>query len=94
MGRLLMMPLTNTISYSEAYQQGLAKKGSKGQEVAKAEVVIPANFLCPICEEMMTDAVKTPCCGTNYCDKCELTAIPLLYSIAFHRRISTSGHVL
>uniref|UniRef100_A0A3Q4AKX5 Retinoblastoma binding protein 6 n=1 Tax=Mola mola TaxID=94237 RepID=A0A3Q4AKX5_MOLML len=31
---------------------------------------IPDELLCPICNDLMTDAVVIPCCGNSYCDDC------------------------
>ncbi|XP_034443294.1 E3 ubiquitin-protein ligase RBBP6-like [Hippoglossus hippoglossus] len=36
---------------------------------------IPDELLCPICNDLMTDAVVIPCCGNNYCDDCIRTAL-------------------
>ncbi|NXL54357.1 RBBP6 ligase, partial [Podilymbus podiceps] len=36
---------------------------------------VPEEFLCLICEEIMTDAVVIPCCGNSYCDECIRTAL-------------------
>ncbi|CAB1452202.1 unnamed protein product [Pleuronectes platessa] len=31
---------------------------------------IPSELLCPICKDLLTDAVVIPCCGNSYCDDC------------------------
>uniref|UniRef100_A0A8K9XB70 CCHC-type domain-containing protein n=1 Tax=Oncorhynchus mykiss TaxID=8022 RepID=A0A8K9XB70_ONCMY len=31
---------------------------------------IPDELLCPICNDLMSDAVVIPCCGNSYCDDC------------------------
>ena len=31
---------------------------------------IPKEFQCPLCLKSLTDAVKMPCCKTNYCNNC------------------------
>uniref|UniRef100_A0A3B4Z4Y0 RB binding protein 6, ubiquitin ligase n=1 Tax=Seriola lalandi dorsalis TaxID=1841481 RepID=A0A3B4Z4Y0_SERLL len=36
---------------------------------------IPDELLCPICNDLMTDAVVIPCCGNSYCDDCIRTAL-------------------
>nr|XP_043883662.1 E3 ubiquitin-protein ligase RBBP6-like [Solea senegalensis] len=36
---------------------------------------IPDELLCPICNDLMTDAVVIPCCGNSYCDECIRTAL-------------------
>uniref|UniRef100_A0AAZ3S5Z0 CCHC-type domain-containing protein n=1 Tax=Oncorhynchus tshawytscha TaxID=74940 RepID=A0AAZ3S5Z0_ONCTS len=39
---------------------------------------IPDELLCPICNDLMNDAVVIPCCGNSYCDDCELTHTQLV----------------
>lgn len=34
---------------------------------------IPDELLCPICNDLMTDAVVIPCCGNSYCDDCKFS---------------------
>uniref|UniRef100_A0A8C4IS00 E3 ubiquitin-protein ligase RBBP6 n=1 Tax=Dicentrarchus labrax TaxID=13489 RepID=A0A8C4IS00_DICLA len=36
---------------------------------------IPDELLCPICNDLMTDAVVIPCCGNSYCDDCIRTTL-------------------
>ncbi|AWP05381.1 putative E3 ubiquitin-protein ligase RBBP6-like [Scophthalmus maximus] len=36
---------------------------------------IPDELLCPVCNDLMTDAVVIPCCGNSYCDDCIRTAL-------------------
>ncbi|XP_061882581.1 E3 ubiquitin-protein ligase RBBP6-like [Entelurus aequoreus] len=36
---------------------------------------IPDELLCPICNDLMTDAVVIPCCGNSYCDECIRTTL-------------------
>ncbi|KAG7506372.1 E3 ubiquitin-protein ligase RBBP6-like [Solea senegalensis] len=35
----------------------------------------PEELLCPICNDLIRDAVTTPCCGYSYCDECIRTAL-------------------
>lgn len=30
----------------------------------------PDDLLCPICKQVYTDAVITPCCHNSFCDEC------------------------
>ena len=39
--------------------------GGKGPPVA-----VPDEFKCPICAELITDAVLISCCQTSFCDSC------------------------
>jgi len=32
---------------------------------------IPGELLCIICNDLLTDAVVIPCCGSSYCDECK-----------------------
>ncbi|XP_060939390.1 E3 ubiquitin-protein ligase RBBP6-like, partial [Limanda limanda] len=36
---------------------------------------IPDELLCPICNDLMRDAVVIPCCGNSFCDDCIRTAL-------------------
>lgn len=62
-------------SYREAYAQGkkerppfVPREQSSSEDDADP---IPDELLCPICNDLMTDAVVIPCCGNSYCDECE-----------------------
>ena len=44
-----------------------AAGAASGMGVSKP---VPAEMTCPLCREMMTDAVLIPCCGRSYCDDC------------------------
>ena len=34
---------------------------------------VPSELKCPMCNNLLTDAVLIPCCGTSYCDDCKST---------------------
>ncbi|KAG7489602.1 E3 ubiquitin-protein ligase RBBP6-like isoform X1 [Solea senegalensis] len=36
---------------------------------------VPYNLLCPLCNDLVTDAVVTPCCGNACCDECIRNAL-------------------
>ncbi|XP_029901813.1 E3 ubiquitin-protein ligase RBBP6-like [Myripristis murdjan] len=59
---------------SEAYRRGkkeLPPFAPREPSPVKApSEPIPDELLCPICKELMADAVVTPCCGNSYCDEC------------------------
>ncbi|KAE8215448.1 hypothetical protein CF327_g1275 [Tilletia walkeri] len=50
----------------------------KNQELAKplsendvyAQVPTDSSLACPLCAKLLRNAVKTPCCGTLYCEEC------------------------
>ena len=59
---------------SEAYRHEKKERPpfqaeSPPPEVAKP--VIPAELLCAICHDLLSDAVLIPCCGDSFCDDCE-----------------------
>ncbi|KAF6040509.1 hypothetical protein EB796_001186 [Bugula neritina] len=59
---------------AEAYVEAAERK-SKQAKVELPEIEVPTNFICPICDEVMTDAVKTSCCATHFCDSCVRNAL-------------------
>lgn len=34
------------------------------------KVTVPQELLCPICKELLKDAVMMPCCASSACDEC------------------------
>lgn len=62
-------------SSSEAYKHTKKEKPpgapSVGPDVAEQAIRIAQEYQCPMCRELLTDAVLTPCCGTAYCDECK-----------------------
>lgn len=68
--------------YREAYAQGKKERPpfvphdqSSSEDDSDP---IPDELLCPICNDLMTDAVVIPCCGNSYCDDCEYCCHHLL----------------
>ena len=43
--------------------------------MTRAQVSVPAELLCPICGELLSDAVMMPCCAGSACDDCARTGI-------------------
>ncbi|XP_028314945.1 E3 ubiquitin-protein ligase RBBP6-like [Gouania willdenowi] len=41
----------------------------------EAYELIPDQLRCPICNDLMINAVLVPCCGTSYCEECIRTAL-------------------
>lgn len=75
--------------YREAYAQGKKERPpfvphdqSSSEDDSDP---IPDELLCPICNDLMTDAVVIPCCGNSYCDDCEFS--PLMCICAFCTRL-------
>lgn len=65
--------------YREAYAQGKKERPpfvphdqSSSEDDSDP---IPDELLCPICNDLMTDAVVIPCCGNSYCDDCEFSLL-------------------
>nr|GAT45681.1 predicted protein [Mycena chlorophos] len=55
---------------SASWQKQVARpKGLTAAEVHERSPTDP-SLACPIDNKLFRDAVKTPCCGTNYCEEC------------------------
>ncbi|CAF93960.1 unnamed protein product, partial [Tetraodon nigroviridis] len=77
--------LTSTGEYAipaidaEAYAQGKKERPPfvpQDQPSSEDDAdPIPDELLCPICNDLMVDAVVIPCCGNSYCDDCIRTAL-------------------
>ncbi|XP_056442520.1 E3 ubiquitin-protein ligase RBBP6-like isoform X1 [Gadus chalcogrammus] len=77
--------LTSTGEYAipaidaEAYAQGKKERPPfvpRDQSASEDESdPIPDELLCPICNDLMSDAVVIPCCGNSYCDDCIRTSL-------------------
>ncbi|XP_010074280.1 PREDICTED: E3 ubiquitin-protein ligase RBBP6-like, partial [Pterocles gutturalis] len=76
--------LTNSGKYAiptinaEAYSRGKKEKPPflpEEPSSSSSDDSIPEELLCPICKDIMTDAVLIPCCGNSYCDECIRTAL-------------------
>lgn len=63
--------------FREAYAQGKKERPPfvpRDQSASEDESdPIPDELLCPICNDLMSDAVVIPCCGNSYCDDCKLS---------------------
>ena len=61
--------------HSNAYQTVKKEKHpflkSNSPEPEEERIEIPDQLLCPLCSNLMTDAVLIPCCGESFCDECE-----------------------
>ncbi|KAJ7066569.1 DWNN domain-containing protein [Mycena amicta] len=55
---------------SASWQKQVSR--SKGLTAAEVRERLPTDpsLACPIDHKLLRDAVKTPCCGTNYCEEC------------------------
>ena len=50
------------------------EKEPANKKVTSAETAnkkVPSELRCPSCNNLLTDAVLIPCCGTSYCDDCK-----------------------
>ena len=63
-----------SLLYRQAYLQGKKEKPpfvkSSSPTSEAAEKMIPGELLCPLCKDIVTDAVVVSCCGNSYCDDC------------------------
>ena len=48
---------------------------------AEEEAPPPNDLLCPICKQIYTDAVITPCCHNSFCDHCNETKIEEIFHL-------------
>ncbi|NWX47088.1 RBBP6 ligase, partial [Steatornis caripensis] len=68
---------TIPIISAEAYARGKKEKPPFWPEEPSSSSVshVPDELLCLICEDIMTDAAVTVCCGKSFCDECIRTAL-------------------
>ncbi|KAJ1979188.1 Retinoblastoma-binding protein [Dimargaris verticillata] len=62
-----VVPQANDAAWKK-FQQ--STKRSLGSEASLAGMSVPKDLQCPLCHELLRDAVKTPCCHTTFCDEC------------------------
>lgn len=102
MGCLAKLSLTfkkTLCSYREAYAQGKKERPPfvpRDQSSSEDDSdPIPDELLCPICNDLMTDAVVIPCCGNSYCDECEFLGIRT-FSCSFKlpKQLDAHSHTL
>lgn len=72
------LKLSFTLYYRNAYKEKKKERPpflpeEKLPEPKKEEV--PTELLCPLCKDLLTDAVVIQCCGTSFCDECKWTAV-------------------
>lgn len=57
-------------------------KGTLTSDEAYNTAPIPDDMKCSICHLLLKNAVKAPCCGTNFCDECMyLLCLPIVLYI-------------
>lgn len=75
----LFSKLKSMYQYREAYAQGKKERPPfvpQDQPSSDDDSdPIPDELLCPICNDLMVDAVVIPCCGNSYCDDCEFVFV-------------------
>ena len=62
--------------FRAAYKKGKKEKPPflKSSEPVIAEPeenLVPPELLCPLCKDILSDAVIIPCCGVSFCDECK-----------------------
>ena len=58
------------------HQQRLVSSTSLQKfECVVSQVAVPEELLCPICKELLCDAVMMPCCAGSACDDCARNGI-------------------
>ncbi|KAF9930907.1 E3 ubiquitin-protein ligase rbbp6 [Linnemannia zychae] len=63
----LVVATTNDHEWKKFYQKS---KGTLTSDEAYNTAPVPDDMKCPICHLLLKNAVKAPCCGTNFCDEC------------------------
>lgn len=70
-----MLWIYGLFAFRIAYMQGKKEKPpfvkSDSPERKQDEKIIPGELLCPVCKDLLTDAVVAPCCGNSACDECK-----------------------
>jgi protein MPE1 len=67
---LVLSELTKIPLTSASWQKQVSRpKGLTAAEV-RERTPTDASLTCPIDNKLFRDAVKTPCCGTLYCEEC------------------------
>lgn len=70
------------VFFREAYIAGKKEKPPfvplSAEEKAKAEAeqeelkkIVPIELTCPVCKDLIKDAVVVNCCGNSGCDECK-----------------------
>ena len=58
--------------FSIAYEQAALKKRPAAiTSQAENEKPVPLEYFCPLCKNIMKNAVLVPCCGESFCDNCK-----------------------
>ncbi|KAJ1937624.1 Retinoblastoma-binding protein, partial [Linderina pennispora] len=63
----LVVAQANEAAWNEAQKQS-SKLFSTESAIDPSQV--PGDLKCPICSQLLRDAVKVPCCDTVYCSEC------------------------
>ncbi|KAF9907208.1 E3 ubiquitin-protein ligase rbbp6 [Linnemannia zychae] len=63
----LVVATTNDYEWKKFHEKS---KGTLTSDEAYNTAPIPDDMKCPICHLLLKNAVKAPCCGTNFCDEC------------------------
>ncbi|XP_021957294.1 E3 ubiquitin-protein ligase RBBP6 isoform X2 [Folsomia candida] len=50
-------------------------KGKSARSEPPPKPKIPEELICPLCQDLLTDALLVPCCATSYCDECIRSAL-------------------
>ncbi|XP_046854784.1 E3 ubiquitin-protein ligase RBBP6-like isoform X2 [Xenia sp. Carnegie-2017] len=61
------VPIVDHIAYEQA---ALKKRPAAISSQAENEKPVPPEYFCPLCKNIMKNAVVVPCCGESFCDNC------------------------
>jgi hypothetical protein len=62
--------LDKHIPFSASWQKQASRTTALTAAEVREKTPTDASLVCPIDNKLFRDAVKTPCCGTLYCEEC------------------------
>ena len=65
---LFSMPYVEVMKQHPPFVLGEVGSESKEEE---EDWHIPSELMCPLCKDLVAEAIIMPCCGNSYCKQCE-----------------------
>ncbi|PWZ02703.1 hypothetical protein BCV70DRAFT_203632 [Testicularia cyperi] len=70
----VMLTADGTYVVAQVDQESWRKNHVRTKPLTQSDVYqsapTDATLACPLCSKLLREAVKTPCCGTRYCEEC------------------------
>ena len=63
------------LAYSENKIEKIPWLQDDDKPVAQVKAEVPAELQCAICRDLLSDAVKLPCCAVSACEDCAMTGM-------------------